>query len=38
MDEMAFYDRLRQYHNVLFLCHKNADVDSLGSAYALMRL
>jgi nanoRNase/pAp phosphatase (c-di-AMP/oligoRNAs hydrolase) len=38
MDEKAFYDRLRQYHNVLFLCHKNADVDSLGSAYALMRL
>lgn len=38
MDEMAFYDRLRQYRNVLFLCHKNADVDSLGSAYALMRL
>jgi nanoRNase/pAp phosphatase (c-di-AMP/oligoRNAs hydrolase) len=38
MDEKAFYDRLRQYHNVLFLCHKNADVDSLGSAYALTRL
>jgi len=38
MDEKEFYDSLRQYHNVLFLCHKNADVDSLGSAYALMRL
>jgi len=38
MDEKAFHDRLGQYHNVLFLCHKNADVDSLGSAYALMRL
>jgi nanoRNase/pAp phosphatase (c-di-AMP/oligoRNAs hydrolase) len=38
MDEKEFHDRLRQYHNVLFLCHKNADVDSLGSAYALMRL
>ncbi len=38
MDEKAFYDRMRQYGNILFLCHKNADVDSLGSAYALMRL
>lgn len=38
MDETAFYGRLRQYRNVLYLCHKNADVDSLGSAYALMRL
>jgi nanoRNase/pAp phosphatase (c-di-AMP/oligoRNAs hydrolase) len=37
MDEKAFYDRLKQYHNILFLCHKNADVDSLGSAYALTR-
>jgi nanoRNase/pAp phosphatase (c-di-AMP/oligoRNAs hydrolase) len=38
MDEKEFYERLRQYRNVLFLCHKNADVDSLGSAYALTRL
>jgi nanoRNase/pAp phosphatase (c-di-AMP/oligoRNAs hydrolase) len=38
MDEREFYDRLKEYHNVLFLCHKNADVDSLGSAYALSRL
>lgn len=38
MDEKAFYGRLKQYGNILFLCHKNADVDSLGSAYALMRL
>ena len=37
MDEKTFYDRLKQYHNILFLCHKNADVDSLGSAYALTR-
>ncbi len=38
MDEKEFHDRLERYDNVLFLCHKNADVDSLGSAYALMRL
>jgi len=38
MDEKAFYDRMRQYHNILYLCHKNADVDSFGSSYALMRL
>jgi nanoRNase/pAp phosphatase (c-di-AMP/oligoRNAs hydrolase) len=38
MDEKEFYDRLKQYKNILYLCHKNADVDSLGSAYALMRL
>ncbi len=38
MDEKEFYGRLNRYDNVLFLCHKNADVDSLGSAYALMRL
>lgn len=38
MDEKEFYDRLKGYHNVLYLCHKNADVDSLGSAYALARL
>lgn len=38
MDENEFYSRVRQYDNVLFLCHKNADADSFGSAYALMRL
>ena len=38
MDEKEFYGRMRQYRNILYLCHKNADVDSLGSAYALMRL
>jgi nanoRNase/pAp phosphatase (c-di-AMP/oligoRNAs hydrolase) len=38
MDEKEFYGQLKQYKNILFLCHKNADVDSLGSAYALMRL
>lgn len=38
VDEQEFYQRLKNYHNVLFLCHKNADVDSLGSAYALERM
>jgi nanoRNase/pAp phosphatase (c-di-AMP/oligoRNAs hydrolase) len=38
MDEKTFYSRMRQYPNILYLCHKNADVDSFGSAYALMRL
>jgi nanoRNase/pAp phosphatase (c-di-AMP/oligoRNAs hydrolase) len=38
MDEREFYSRVRQYDNVLFLCHRNADADSFGSAYALMRL
>jgi len=37
VDEKQFLETLRGYHNVLFLCHKNADVDSLGSAYALQR-
>lgn len=35
MDEKEFYDELQKYENILFLCHKNADVDSFGSAYAL---
>ncbi|CAJ36070.1 DHH family phosphoesterase [Methanocella arvoryzae] len=37
-DAKTFYETLKQYQNILFLCHKNADVDSLGSAYALQRL
>lgn len=38
VDERTFYSELRRYNNILFLCHRNADADSLGSAYALMRL
>ncbi|HTY90722.1 MAG TPA: DHH family phosphoesterase [Methanocella sp.] len=38
MDEKAFYDELEKYENILFLCHKNADVDSFGSAYALAHI
>jgi nanoRNase/pAp phosphatase (c-di-AMP/oligoRNAs hydrolase) len=36
--EREFYDGLKKYDNIIFLCHRNADVDSLGSAYALSRL
>ena len=38
VDERQFYEALRSHHNILYLCHKNADVDSLGSAYALQRV
>jgi nanoRNase/pAp phosphatase (c-di-AMP/oligoRNAs hydrolase) len=38
MDEKAFHDELQKYENILFLCHKNADVDSFGSAYALAHI
>lgn len=38
VDEKQFYERLKEYNNILFLCHRNADADSLCSAYALMRL
>jgi nanoRNase/pAp phosphatase (c-di-AMP/oligoRNAs hydrolase) len=37
VDEKQFYEALRSHQNILFLCHKNADPDSLGSAYALQR-
>ncbi len=38
VDEKQFYEALRSHQNLLFLCHKNADADSLGSAYALQRV
>ncbi len=38
VDEIQFYEALRSHQNLLFLCHKNADADSLGSAYALQRI
>jgi nanoRNase/pAp phosphatase (c-di-AMP/oligoRNAs hydrolase) len=37
VDEKQFYEALRGRRNILFLCHKNADADALGSAYALQR-
>ncbi len=35
LDEAKFYDQLLEYSNILYLCHRNADADALGSAYAL---
>lgn len=35
IDESGFYNRLLDYTNVLYLCHRNADPDALGSAFAL---
>ncbi len=35
MSEVEFFNKLKQYHNILYLCHRNADCDAIGSAYAL---
>ncbi len=35
IDESEFYNQLLDYHNILYLCHRNADPDALGSAFAL---
>ncbi|MFP4655523.1 MAG: DHH family phosphoesterase [Methanohalobium sp.] len=35
VDEMEFYNRLLDYHHILFLCHRNADPDAVSSAFAL---
>lgn len=35
VDESEFCNRLLDYQNVLILCHRNADPDALGSAFAL---
>lgn len=35
LDESAFYNQLLDYNNILYLCHRNADPDALGSAFAL---
>lgn len=35
IDEAEFYNQLLDYHNILYLCHRNADPDALGSAFAL---
>jgi nanoRNase/pAp phosphatase (c-di-AMP/oligoRNAs hydrolase) len=35
VDESGFYNRLLDYSNILFLCHRNADPDAVGSAYTL---
>ena len=35
VDEFGFYNRLLDYSNILFICHRNADPDAVGSAYTL---
>lgn len=35
IDESEFYNHLLDYNNILYLCHRNADPDALGSAFAL---
>lgn len=35
IDETGFYDQLLDHHKILYLCHRNADPDALGSAFAL---
>lgn len=35
VDEAGFYDRLLDYSSILYLCHRNADPDAIGSAFAL---
>ncbi len=35
IDEAEFYNQLLDYNNILYLCHRNADSDALGSAFAL---
>ncbi|MDF1557616.1 MAG: DHHA1 domain-containing protein [ANME-2 cluster archaeon] len=35
VEESGFYNRLLDYKNILFLCHRNADPDAVGSAYTL---
>ncbi len=35
IDEAEFVNQLLDYHNILYLCHRHADPDALGSAFAL---
>lgn len=35
VDEAEFFNRLLDYKNILFLCHRNADPDAVSSAFAL---
>jgi nanoRNase/pAp phosphatase (c-di-AMP/oligoRNAs hydrolase) len=35
VDEAEFFSRLLDYHNILYLCHRNADPDAVSSAFAL---
>ena len=35
LNESEFFNQLLDYNNILYLCHRNADPDALGSAFAL---
>ncbi len=35
--ESEFADHIRKYKNILYLCHRNADPDAIGSAFALQQ-
>ena len=35
VDEAEFFNRLLDYQNILYLCHRNADPDAISSAFAL---
>ncbi len=35
VSDIEFFNRLLDYKNILYLCHRNADPDAIGSAYAL---
>lgn len=35
--ESEFSNHIRKYKNVLYLCHRNADPDAIGSAFALQQ-
>ncbi len=35
VEETEFYNKLLDYNNILYLCHRNADPDAVSSAFAL---
>lgn len=35
VEEVEFFNRLLDYRNILYLCHRNADPDAVSSAFAL---
>lgn len=37
IDESQFGSHIRRYDDLLYLCHRNADPDAIGSAYSLQR-
>lgn len=35
VNDLEFFNRLLDYRNILYICHRNADPDAIGSAYTL---